>query len=54
MAIALYPLHKIARLRRIVVSTYQSVSGHSGAGMDQPTRQERRCSTAGYWQKMSA
>jgi len=35
MAIALYPLHKAARLRRVVVSTYQSVSGHSGAGMDQ-------------------
>jgi aspartate-semialdehyde dehydrogenase len=35
MAVALYPLHKIARLRRIIVSTYQSVSGHSGAGMDQ-------------------
>ena len=35
MAVALYPLHKAARLRRAVVSTYQSVSGHSGAGMDQ-------------------
>ena len=34
MAVALYPLHKAARLRRVVVSTYQSVSGHSGAGMD--------------------
>lgn len=35
MAIALYPLHKAARLRRVIVSTYQSVSGHSGAGMTQ-------------------
>ena len=35
MAVALYPLHKAARLRRVVVSTFQSVSGHSGAGMDQ-------------------
>jgi len=35
MAVALYPLHKAARLRRVVVSTYQSVSGHSGAGMEQ-------------------
>lgn len=35
MAVALYPLHKAARLRRVIVSTYQSVSGHSGAGMDQ-------------------
>ena len=34
MAVTLYPLHKAARLRRVVVSTYQSVSGHSGAGMD--------------------
>jgi aspartate-semialdehyde dehydrogenase len=35
MAVALYPLHKAARLRRVIVSTYQSVSGHSGAGMEQ-------------------
>ena len=35
MAVTLYPLHKAARLRRAVVSTYQSVSGHSGAGMKQ-------------------
>lgn len=34
MAIALYPLHKVSRLRRVIVSTYQSVSGHSGAAMD--------------------
>lgn len=35
MAVALYPLHKTARLRRVVVSAYKSVSGHSGAGMEQ-------------------
>jgi aspartate-semialdehyde dehydrogenase len=35
MAVALYPLHKAARLRRVVVSTYQSVSGYSGAGLEQ-------------------
>ena len=35
MAVTLYPLHKAAQLRRVIVSTYQSVSGHSGAGMDQ-------------------
>jgi len=35
MAVALYPLHRVARLRRVVVSTYQSVSGHSGAAMEQ-------------------
>ena len=34
MAVALYPLHRAARLRRVVVSTYQSVSGHSGAGIE--------------------
>lgn len=27
MVVALYPLHKISRIKRIVVSTYQSVSG---------------------------
>lgn len=35
MALALYPLHKASRLKRVVVSTYQSVSGHSGAAADQ-------------------
>ncbi len=35
MAVALYPLHKVARLRRVIVSTYQSVSGHGGAAMEQ-------------------
>jgi aspartate-semialdehyde dehydrogenase len=35
MAVALYPLNTIAHLRRIIVSTYQSVSGHSGVRMDQ-------------------
>ena len=34
MAVALYPLHRAARLRRVVVSTYQAVSGHSGAAID--------------------
>lgn len=34
MALALYPLHKTFRLRRVIVSTYQSVSGHSGAAME--------------------
>jgi len=27
MVVALYPIHKVARIKRIVVSTYQSVSG---------------------------
>ncbi|MHB1154561.1 MAG: aspartate-semialdehyde dehydrogenase [Eubacteriales bacterium] len=34
MALVLYPLHKASRLRRVIVSTYQSVSGHSGAAME--------------------
>jgi aspartate-semialdehyde dehydrogenase len=34
LAVALYPLHEAAGLRRVVVSTFQSASGHSGAGMD--------------------
>lgn len=34
MAVALYPLHKVSRLQRVVVSTYQSVGGHSGAAME--------------------
>ena len=47
MAVALYPLHKAARLRRVVVSTYQSVSGHSGAGMEQ-LKSELRQALANY------
>ena len=34
MAVALYPLHNAARLRRVVVSTYQAASGHSQSGME--------------------
>jgi len=39
MAVALYPLHKAARLRRAVVSTYQSVSGFGKAAMDELARE---------------
>ncbi|MDP4108517.1 MAG: aspartate-semialdehyde dehydrogenase [Bacillota bacterium] len=35
MVVALAPLHKVARLRRIVVSTYQSVSGHGEAAIEE-------------------
>lgn len=35
MVVALAPLHRAARLHRIVVSTYQSVSGWGAAAMDQ-------------------
>lgn len=46
MAVALYPLHKKARLRRVTVSTYQSVSGHGGAAMEQ-LKSELRQSLSG-------
>lgn len=42
MAVALYPLHKAARLRRVVVSTYQSVSGQGGAAMEQLKKETRQ------------
>jgi len=35
MVVALKPLHDAARIRRVVVSTYQSVSGAGKAGMDE-------------------
>ena len=35
MVVALSPLHKAARLRRVVVSTYQSVSGYGEVAMEQ-------------------
>jgi aspartate-semialdehyde dehydrogenase len=35
MVVALKPLHEIARIKRVVVSTYQSVSGAGKEGMDE-------------------
>jgi len=35
MVVALKPLHDLARIRRVIVSTYQSVSGAGKAGMDE-------------------
>jgi aspartate-semialdehyde dehydrogenase len=35
MVVALAPLHRVARIRRIVVSTYQSVSGWGAAAQDE-------------------
>ncbi len=35
MVVALKPLHDVARIRRVVVSTYQSVSGAGKEGMDE-------------------
>jgi aspartate-semialdehyde dehydrogenase len=35
MVVALKPLHDRARIRRVVVSTYQSVSGAGRSAMDE-------------------
>ena len=42
MVVALYPLHRVNRIKRIVVSTYQSVSGTGAAGIDELTTQARQ------------
>lgn len=42
MVVALKPLHDIARIRRIVVATYQSVSGAGKDGMDALFDETRR------------
>ncbi|MFT8243847.1 aspartate-semialdehyde dehydrogenase [Roseomonas sp. BN140053] len=41
MVVALKPLHAIARIKRVVVSTYQSVSGAGKEGMDELFTQTR-------------
>jgi aspartate-semialdehyde dehydrogenase len=41
MVVALKPLHDFARIKRVVVSTYQSVSGAGKAGMDELFEQSR-------------
>ncbi len=41
MVVALAPLHKAARIERVVVSTYQSVSGAGKEGMDELFNQTR-------------
>ena len=41
MVVALKPLHDIATIKRIVVATYQSVSGAGKAGMDELFEQSR-------------
>ena len=41
MVVALKPLHDAARIRRVVVSTYQSVSGAGKEAMDELFRQTR-------------
>jgi len=41
MLVALKPLHEAANIKRVVVSTYQSVSGAGKAGMDELFNQSR-------------
>ena len=41
MVVALKPLHDLAKIKRIVVSTYQSVSGAGQRGMDELFTQTR-------------
>ncbi|KHK92029.1 aspartate-semialdehyde dehydrogenase [Novosphingobium malaysiense] len=41
MVVALQPLHEKAKIKRVVVSTYQSVSGAGKAGMDELFEQSR-------------
>lgn len=41
MVVALKPLHDAARIRRVVVSTYQSVSGAGEKGLDELDKQVR-------------
>lgn len=42
MVVALYPLHKVNPIKRIVVSTYQSVSGTGTAAIDELTAQAKQ------------
>jgi aspartate-semialdehyde dehydrogenase len=41
MVVALKPLHDLAKIKRVVVATYQSVSGAGKAGMDELFEQSR-------------
>lgn len=42
MVVALKPLHDVAKIKRVVVSTYQSVSGAGRVGMDELFNQTRQ------------
>jgi len=42
MVVALQPIHAVAPIKRVVVSTYQSVSGAGKAGMDELFNQSRK------------
>ncbi|MCK5576981.1 MAG: aspartate-semialdehyde dehydrogenase [Dehalococcoidales bacterium] len=42
MVVALYPLHKVNQIKRIVVTTFQSVSGTGAAAVEELTVQSRQ------------
>ncbi len=42
MVVALYPLHRVNPIKRIIVSTFQSVSGTGSAAMEELTRQTKQ------------
>jgi len=42
MVVALYPLHKVNPIKRIIVDTYQAVSGTGSAAVDELTAQARQ------------
>ena len=42
MVVALYPLHKVNPIKRVVVSTYQAVSGTGTAAVDELTLQSKQ------------
>jgi aspartate-semialdehyde dehydrogenase len=42
MVVALYPLHKVNPIKRIIVSTYQSVSGTGSAAIEELTIQSKQ------------
>jgi aspartate-semialdehyde dehydrogenase len=42
MVVALYPLHKVNPIKRIIVDTYQSVSGTGAAAMEELTVQSKQ------------
>ena len=51
MVVALKPLHDLARIKRVVVATYQSTSGSGKAAMDELFNQTRGIYTNEPWQK---
>ena len=42
MVVALYPLHKVNPIKRIIVDTYQAVSGTGAAAVDELTNQVKQ------------